>query len=363
MELWIDQTPTLLRAVAYRSGCPLAIELDAPAAPSLMGGVYLGRISRDDGPIPGRVIDCGDFEALQPKGDRSREQRRVGDKVVVQVTKDPREGKMIEVTEDVHLEGRFFVVEVTGMLRQRISRRLARKGEADRLRGIIERCSLPGTVIIRSSADQRDEDTLLADIDALDERAQAIRGGHQLGMLIPAPDAVQRLWTSAGARVNRVVRDAATPARAGWPATDETCDDLFDIDDMDATLRALTSKVALWGDGGRLIIEPTAAFVAVDVDSGSTDGSVVSRNVAACRALAEQIRLRNLGGQIVVDLLKMPKPQDGPRVLQAIGDAVQDDPCHVRIAGFSRLGLLELVRHRRGLALHETLALAGGWGD
>jgi Ribonuclease G/E len=327
-----------------------------------MGGVYLGRISRDDGPIPGRVIDCGDFEALQPSGDRSRKLHRVGDKVVVQVTKDPREGKMIEVTEDVHLEGRFFVAAVNGVLRQRTSRRLTHKGEAERLRGIIERCSLPGTVIIRSSAGGRDDDTLLDDIDALDERAQAITGGQRCGMLLPAPDAAQRLWTSVGARVDRVVRDAATPARTGWPSTDETCDDLFDIDDMDATLRALTSKIAPWGDGGRLIIEPTSAFVAVDVDSGNTDGPVISRNVAACRALAEHIRLRNLGGQIVVDLLKMSKPKDSFRALQAIGDAVQDDPCHVRIAGFSRLGLLEMVRHRRGLALHETLALAGGWG-
>ncbi len=120
-----------------------------------------------------------------------------------------------------------------------------------------------------------------------------------------------------------------------------------DLDEMIDTLR--TSVVPL-GGGASLVIEPTQALVAIDVNSGSA-GQAVSVNLQAVREAARQIRLRNLSGIIVIDCLKMKERADISKVLNAFERVAESDPCKVHLFGMSKLGLLEATRQRRGPSL------------
>ena len=110
--------------------------------------------------------------------------------------------------------------------------------------------------------------------------------------------------------------------------------------------------------GGSLVIERTEALTAVDVNGGER-GTPLAVNLEAARELARQLRLRNIGGVVVVDFISMKAPAEGEQVVQTLSGAVAGDPAGTQVYGMSRLGLVELTRARRGPALAEVLARAG----
>jgi Ribonuclease G/E len=124
-----------------------------------------------------------------------------------------------------------------------------------------------------------------------------------------------------------------------------------ELDEMIEALRA--SRVPLSG-GAELVLQPTEALVAIDVNGGEA-ANPTAVNLLAVRELARQVRLRNLSGIIVMDALKMPVRADQSKVMNALERAVEGDPAGVRSFGLSKLGLLELTRTRRGPALHEVM--------
>ena len=135
--------------------------------------------------------------------------------------------------------------------------------------------------------------------------------------------------------------------------------------DLDAVFdQALSTTVALDG-GGMVHVEATRAAVLIDVDSGTPDAGAPDRtalavNLAAAALIARQIRLRNLGGGIVVDFVGLDRPGLRDRVRAALAEAIADDPARPQILGWTRLGHLELVRPRNGRPLAEILLEPGG---
>ncbi len=121
------------------------------------------------------------------------------------------------------------------------------------------------------------------------------------------------------------------------PALDEIIDELQE------------SAVALPG-GGNLVIEPTEALVAIDVNGGEA-ANPLAVNLQAVREIARRIRLRNMAGIIVIDALKMKNRTDKAKVLNALDKAVANDPAGVQVFGLTKLGLIELTRSRRGPSL------------
>lgn len=121
----------------------------------------------------------------------------------------------------------------------------------------------------------------------------------------------------------------------------------------DAIDELLCPRVALPG-GGEIVIEQTEALVAIDVNAGER-GTPLSVNLAAAKATARQIRLRQLSGLIVVDALKMKIRADQSKVLNAFARVCEEDPAGVRIFGMTKLGLIEMTRTRRGPSLAETM--------
>ena len=105
--------------------------------------------------------------------------------------------------------------------------------------------------------------------------------------------------------------------------------------------------------GGSIIIENTAALTAIDVNSGADKRGRLAVNIEAGAEIARQIRLRNLGGMIIIDFLKMKSKDDEAAFLKAFEDAVMEDPCTVQLHGLSSLGLMEITRARRTPALSD----------
>jgi ribonuclease G len=139
--------------------------------------------------------------------------------------------------------------------------------------------------------------------------------------------------------------------------------DRFGVDDEIAA--ALRPRVPL-PSGGFLLIEPTQALAAIDVNTGRHIGhstpaeTILATNLEAAAEVAHQVRLRNLSGLIVVDFVHMLSAEHQAQVLTALRAAFADDPMFVRIGGFTELGLLELARRRGRPPLHEILS--GPWG-
>lgn len=130
--------------------------------------------------------------------------------------------------------------------------------------------------------------------------------------------------------------------------------------ELDEEVDRLLDPVVPLGRGATLVIEPTQALVAIDVNSGDVAANATALNLQAVREAARQIRLRNLAGLIVIDCLKMAARADVSKVLNAFARVAESDPCKVNLFGMSKPGLLEATRTRRGPSLRELLGKSEG---
>jgi Ribonuclease G/E len=130
------------------------------------------------------------------------------------------------------------------------------------------------------------------------------------------------------------------------------------LEDYDATiLELLKPKIAVQ-DGVNIIIERTKALTAIDVNNADPEMKPLEVNRAVTKTIAQQLRLRNLNGQILIDYLRLRDPKHRTSLQSTIQQAVTLDPCAVQLFGFTKLGLFELTRTKRGLPLAEVFALA-----
>ena len=171
-------------------------------------------------------------------------------------------------------------------------------------------------------------------------------------VLVAAPDPVDAFLATRVQPDWRVIADAPRPGaeirRAMSP--------IFSEHDVDVQLGAALQSVVPLGDGASLVIEETAALVAIDVNTGPR-GAPHAVNLAAIAEIARQIRLRNLAGQILIDFLPEKGRERREQLIAALRVAVADDPCEVHVLGLTRLGLGELTRRRVG----ESLAVRMGY--
>ena len=342
-----DATPRLRCAAALDAdGRAVDLRVDRLDRPTLEDGVFLARVEQFLKNRNAALVSLGAFgrgmlAAADARPVPSPERPlgailRAGQPIIVQVKADPVGDKAATVTMDVVLTGRLLACAPLGR-GVAVSRRLAADAAARQaLRdGLARRAPREVGWIIRAAAASATETALDAEAARLlalwREAATAGQGGEPR-LLRPPPDALERLQTAY---------DAPTPPPPPG----------FDFNTLLATLTR--PQVAL-PNGGRLIIEPTAALTAVDVDGGA--GDALSVNLAAADELARQLRLRNLGGVVMADFIRLKARGDQERLLARLRAAVADDPMQTDVYGLTRLGLAELTRARRGRGLAETLA-------
>jgi ribonuclease G len=209
----------------------------------------------------------------------------------------------------------------------------------------------------------------------------ALAGARPPGRLYRGPDAILRLLRDAAAAgVRRVVVDdgaALSRLRAAVPEIAEAFEpwlepsSVFQAFGVDEAIdRALASVVTL-PSGGRLTIQETEALTVIDVDSGAEAGASAKSTALACdleaaTAIGREVLLRDLAGVLVIDFVPLRRPAERTRVLTTLRSSLAGDDRQLRIGGWTRLGLVELSRERRGASLADRLmgecAMCGGRG-
>ena len=265
-----------------------------------------------------------------------------GQSVLVQVSGGAEPGKAIPVTLRLLFKGRYGIV-TPGAPGLNVSRRIRDEDMREGLQAlaaVVMEGSEMG-LILRSACEGAEEGEIVEDLAGLRDLAEAV-----LADVDGAPE---------------LLVDAPSPHEEAWrewaePAPDEVVEGFEEHGVLEAIDAVLTPRVALPG-GGHLMIEPTRALVAVDVNTGAdtSPAAALKANIAAARDLPRQLRLRGLGGQVVVDFAPMPK-KDRLVLEQQLRAAFKTEAAETSLAGWTPLGLYELVRKRDRVALAALLA-------
>lgn len=315
----------------------------APAAVVTLapGAICRGRVDR-------QMKGQGGVFVTLPGGERGflREAKGLapGQTVLVQVAGGTEPGKALPVSLRLLFKGRYGIITpaAPGL---NLSRRIQNEESRSALQGLAA-AAMAGSqmgLILRSACENADDDEISEEIATLRGLAEAVladtEGAPEL--LVDAPGPHEEAW-----------RDWADPP------PDAVVEGFEEQGVHEAIDAVLSPRVALPG-GGHMMIEPTRALVAVDVNTGpdTSPAASLKANIGAARELPRQLRLRGLGGQVVVDFAPMPK-RDRVALEQQLRAAFRGEAAETSLAGWTPLGLYELVRKRDRVAL--ALAIGAG---
>jgi len=375
-ELRVDRRGALIRAAVVVDGRLTDLQIDNTARPTLVGAVFLGRVTRILASMNAALVDIGNGPAgVSPIIGRAP---AAGASVLVQARADARGTKGPILTSDWTLVGRRLIhaPSIKGVV---VSKRVGDAAARSELIKRVEAAVTGAGWIVRSGALGASVEELAIEADALSVERRGIEtamDGPAPRPLRPAPPAYLRALTDLGAEPLTALRFADAEA---LEITRRWCLDhapdwidritvhsgplpLFDEDDLDREIASLTDKTVPLPGGGSLVIERTEALWAVDVNGGERSNAL-SVNLDAARELARRLRLREMSGVIVVDFINMRAPGDRERLIGALTGLVADDPARVQVYGLSKLGLAEMTRDRRGPALDDATASDGGDPD
>ncbi len=381
----------------------------ADDANQIDGNIYRGRVQNVLPGMEAAFVDIGtpknavlyrgdvrydrdDVETSSGPSPRIEEMLRPGQTILCQVTKNPIGAKGARLTQEVSLPGRF-VVMVPNSSAFGISKRLE-EGERKRLRRIVDEVRPKGHgLIVRTAAEGASVDELAHDVDRLVAQWASIdvaaKRGNNPGLLYREPDLAVRIVREELNRDYRgvVIDDEVLFAQVRdyvQQVNPELVDRVEYYDSAAENLpiferfhvheqlhKALDRKVWL-PSGGSIIIERTEALTVIDVNTGKNVGksnleeTVYRNNLEAAEEIARQLRLRDIGGIIVIDFIDMEIRENRGKVSAALRSALARDKTRTQVFDISELGLVEMTRKRvsEGLveSLSTTCAVCGGRG-
>ena len=326
-------------AVLLKDGRLEDLLIDPPEGRIVPGTIYRAKAGRPMKGQGGMFLETPDGPLFlrQSKG------LAPGTSLLVQTTTFAEPGKATPATTKLSIKCRY-VLATPGAPGLNISRSIRdeeRRVELQELAGSLDIEEGTG-LIVRSAAADADDDAILSDAEAMLEVMR--------DLMSETDGAPERLLDGP---------DAEEIAFREWPVPDQTITDAGAFADfgVEAMVDALRHGEQPLPGGGSLYIEPTRALVAVDVNTGgdTSPAAGLKTNIAAVRALPQILRLRGLGGQIVVDMAPMPK-RDRVRVEQQIRTALRADVIETAFVGWTPLGHAEFQRKRERLPLEEVLS-------
>jgi Ribonuclease G/E len=286
-----------------------------------------------------------------------------GDLLIVQVKKPPQGNKAAFLTADIALPGRYALLLPRGQAAHASNR--VDKAEKTALTRLAVRLRPQGMgLVLRQAAEGAEEADIAADIAQLTERWQAMEEKAKTAsapmLLMPAPSPLCRILREERPLPRRVLTDDIGLAKDLGIAAEESGDPFALYNIGHQLYLALRRRVYL-PSGGTLVIDPCEAGTVVDVNTGknSLKGAdiILKTNLEAAREAARLIRLRNLGGIILIDFIDMKDEASRQRVQAALEEALALDPVKTVAHGFTRLGLMEITRKKTAEALHaQTLS-------
>jgi len=393
-ELLVNVTPREVRAALVEDGVVQEVQIERASSRGLISNIYKGRVSRVLPGMQAAFIDAGlertaflhasdivprvDGDATSPG---IRDLVHEGADLLVQVLKDPLGTKGARLTTQVTIPSRYLVMMPFGDS-VRVSARIEDEAVRERLRCLIEALRDPARpvgFIVRTAAEAASDDALRADVELLYRLWSAIDSAARIAPPrtlvhedLPLP---QRLLRDLlGADMERVRVDSEVvfdemkrfaeefvPQFAPlieYHTGDRPIFDLYAIEDE--IQRALERKVPL-KSGGYLMFDQTESMTTIDVNTGAYVGhrnleeTIFRTNLEAAVAIARQLRLRNLGGIIIIDFIDMTEVEHRTQVLQALAGRLAGDYAKTQIMDVSPLGLVEMTRKRTRESLEHML--------
>ncbi len=383
-ELLINVTGDEFRTAVVEDGDPVDLIVEREGRSSMAGNIYLGRVARLMPGMQAAFVDLGTdrdgfLPLSRPDDGQSAVDPTEGETVCVQVVRDPIGRKGAQLSRNLSLAGRHLVFTPE---RERIavSRLIKDEDERARLTDLASSLARPGEgFILRTAAEGVGEADLAADAEhlrALWSEIEPARDQAEAPSLLHSDlGPLQRILRDFGAAGRDAIRiDDARALEAAREYCERYMPDaasalvlhdgpapLFEMHDVEAVVEgAMDRRVAL-ASGAGIVIESTEALTAVDVNSGSFTGgsgpedNALLTNLDAEPEIARQLRLRNIGGMIVIDFIHMEQDESWDKVLDALSSGLARDRMPVRLIGLTGAGLVEITRRRRRQSLVQTL--------
>ena len=398
-EIVINVSPRETRAALLENGVLQELFVERASRRGLTGNLYQGRVSRVLPGMQAAFIDIGlertaflhasdivqpdDAENgdAAPRTDSIRELVSEGADILVQVLKDPLGTKGARLTTFVTIPSRYLVFMPFGH-GVGVSARIENEGERQRLREAVQSAVVDGEAggyIVRTAAEGAASEALRADMlflrrlwEVLDANARSARAGTLVHEDLALPlrlmrdlvgEGVDRVLVDHDATCDRMREFATTfmPALGARVERYAGSRPIFDLHAVEEEIqRSLDRKVAL-KSGGYLIIDQTEALTTIDVNTGAYVGhrnleeTIFRTNLEAAVAIARQLRLRNLGGIVIIDFIDMQEEEHRRQVLQALEKALAADHARTNVSTVSPLGLVEMTRKRTRESLAHQL--------
>jgi ribonuclease G len=398
-EILINITPQETRVAIVENGALQEVSIERQRSRGIVGNIYKGKVNRV---LPGMEaafvdigldkagflhvsdIDTGDDSAVAEENTTRptiNELLREGETVLVQVVKDPIGTKGARLTTSISVPSRYLVY-MPNSTSVGISVKIEDEAERERLKKLIEACrseSQVGGCIIRTAAEGVEETELRLDIAFLSklwgsllEHAESAPAGSMIHEDLPLSIRTLRDMVGVDTSLVKVdsretyqrMTDFATryipdlPARIEHYPGERPLFDVYNIDDE--LQRALARQVSL-KSGGYLIIDQTEAMTTIDINTGAFVGhqnleeTIFKTNMEASQAIARQLRLRNLGGIIIIDFIDMEHEDHKRQVLKSLEKYLDKDHAKTQVCEVSPLGLVEMTRKRTRESLEHIL--------
>ncbi|TWX70667.1 ribonuclease G [Colwellia demingiae] len=394
-ELLINVTPSETRVALIENGSLQEVHIERQAKRGIVGNIYLGKIIRVLPGMQAAFVDINLDKAaflhasdinskliVKEETDQVPDIRSLvheGQHIMVQVVKDPLGSKGARLTTDITIASRYLVL-MPHSQHAGISLRIENPKERDRLKDIVTPyCDEQQGFIVRTAGEGADELDLQHDAEFLRRvwhkvLARKQRKQTNLPLYQDLSLSFRVLRDFVGINLERIRIDSNLTFQELTVFTEEFVPELtplleyypgelpiFDLFSVEREIqRALHRKIEL-KSGGYLIIDQTEAMTTIDINTGAFVGhrnladTIFSTNIEATQVIARQLRLRNLGGIIIVDFIDMHNDDHKRRVLHSLDMAMSKDKVKYSLHGFSALGLVEMTRQRTRESLEHVL--------
>ncbi len=405
-ELLINITPQETRVAVVENGVLQEVHIERNHGKGIVGNIYRGRVVRvlpgmqaafidiglertgflhaDDVVVP---TENGLVRSVEANGSANGEKTpvssllREGQSIVVQVVKDPIGSKGARLTTQIAIPSRNLVY-LPGSNHIGVSQRIQDPGERERLKQAVlesrERLSISGGFIVRTAGESADADDMVQDMQFLRrvwERTEKRKGEVECGLIHEdLPLATRTLRDMVKEDVEKIRIDSRETYQKSRALARELVPEvvdkmeyypgerpIFDLYSVEDELQRALDRMVPLKSGGYLVIDQTEAMTTIDVNTGAFVGrrnleeTLFKTNLEAAQCIARQLRLRNIGGIIIIDFIDMEQEEHRRQVMRALEKALARDGARAHIADMSVLGLVEITRKRTRESLERML--------
>jgi len=395
------------RVALLEDGKVVEVSLERPLYQRVVGNIYKGVVTSVLPGMQAAFIDIGlernaflyvdeaalprDVAGVNHGSERTIERLlRPGQEIMVQVVKEPFAGKGARLTRRITVPGRYLVL-MPGADYGGVSRRIASTAERERLKGLVAELRPPGMGIIARTVSEGQEEsalrqdlqflvTLWENIESAYRQKQAPQLVYQdLDLILRIirdlfSDQVEQLLVDRVDEYRKILDSLIYlgPELAGRVSLYNDKEPLFAVFGVEREIERALSRVVWLSCGGYLVFDHTEALTVIDVNTGKFTGkksqaeTILKTNLQAAVEIVRQVRLRNLGGIIIVDFIDMKAEEHQQQVLSVLAAELKKDRTRTHIVGLTGLGLVEMTRKkvRQGLGglLQQPCPYCGGSG-